>query len=59
LKKAKSVDKITKNHLASIRVGDARDIKMDDNIADVVLFLGPLYHITDRKDRVKALRESL
>ena len=58
IEKAKSVDKLTKNHLASIRVGDARDIKMDDNMADAVLFLGPLYHITEREDRVKVLREA-
>ena len=44
--------------LASAQVGDARDLNVDDGIADVVLLLGPLYHLTDREDRLQALREA-
>jgi SAM-dependent methyltransferase len=42
----------------SIQVGDARAIPCDDRAADAVLFFGPLYHLTDCKERVKAIREA-
>jgi len=38
--------------LASITVGDARKLEMKDKSVDVVLFFGPLYHLTKRKDRI-------
>ena len=43
--------------LASAEVGDARKLKQADQSADAVLLLGPLYHLTERKDRLTALRE--
>ena len=39
--------------------GDARHINRLDESADVVLLMGPLYHLRDRKDRMQTLRESL
>ena len=39
--------------------GDARHINRPDESADVVLLMGPLYHLRDRKDRMQTLRESL
>jgi SAM-dependent methyltransferase len=44
--------------LASVVVGDARALPVDDHSADVVLLLGPLYHLTDAADRTRALREA-
>jgi SAM-dependent methyltransferase len=44
--------------LASSRVGDARMLDFPDAQADVVLFLGPLYHLTEAADRAKALAEA-
>ncbi|MBZ0294108.1 MAG: class I SAM-dependent methyltransferase [Anaerolineae bacterium] len=44
--------------LASIAVGDARALPFDDQQADAVLLLGPLYHLIEREDRVQALREA-
>lgn len=41
-----------------VREGDARSLPFPDAHADVVLLLGPLYHLTDREDRLKALREA-
>ncbi|MFD1145839.1 class I SAM-dependent methyltransferase [Saccharothrix hoggarensis] len=38
-------------------VGDARDLP-DDGPFDVVLLLGPLYHLLERDDRVRAWREA-
>jgi ubiquinone/menaquinone biosynthesis C-methylase UbiE len=44
--------------LAGARVGDARRIEWDDESADAVLLLGPLYHLTSRDDRLRALEEA-
>lgn len=44
--------------LASYSVGDARKIEYNDHYADVVLFFGPLYHLTDPNDRLQALHEA-
>ena len=44
--------------LASCRVGDARALDVSDGSADLVLMLGPLYHLTERTDRVRALAEA-
>lgn len=44
--------------LAEIEVSDARDVKRADMSVDFVLLLGPLYHLTERKDRLTALREA-
>jgi ubiquinone/menaquinone biosynthesis C-methylase UbiE len=44
--------------LASAQVGDARRLVSDDESADAVLLLGPLYHLTSRDDRLRALKEA-
>ena len=44
--------------LASIRRGDARELPFGDASADAVLMLGPLYHLVERADRERALREA-
>lgn len=44
--------------LASIGVGDARELAFGDAFADVVLLLGPLYHLLERADRMQALAET-
>jgi len=41
------------------RPGDARALTEADDSYDVVLMLGPLYHLTDRADRVAAWREAV
>ncbi|MEW1640786.1 methyltransferase domain-containing protein [Streptomyces sp. NPDC091219] len=40
------------------RVGDARELAEHDASYDVVLLLGPLYHLPERADRVRALSEA-
>jgi SAM-dependent methyltransferase len=40
------------------RLGDARDLDAADESRDAVLLLGPLYHLTERDDRLRALREA-
>lgn len=39
-------------------VGDARSLGMPDGSFDAALMFGPLYHLTDRKDRLRALGEA-
>ena len=38
--------------------GDARHLDEPDQSHDAVLMLGPLYHLTDRSDRLRALTEA-
>jgi SAM-dependent methyltransferase len=40
------------------RLGDARVLPVPDGQADAVILLGPLYHLTERYDRVRALSEA-
>ena len=44
--------------LVSCRVGDARALDVPAETVDVVLLLGPLYHLTDPADRARSLREA-
>jgi ubiquinone/menaquinone biosynthesis C-methylase UbiE len=42
----------------SAEIGDARQLAQSDSSADVVLLLGPLYHLIDRRDRLQSLSEA-
>jgi len=44
--------------LAGFHTGDATQLDLGDNLFDLVLLLGPLYHLTDKTERVKALMEA-
>jgi ubiquinone/menaquinone biosynthesis C-methylase UbiE len=44
--------------LASVAVGDARRLDCADASADAALLFGPLYHLTERSDRIAALCEA-
>ena len=41
-----------------IEVGDARDIDKPNESADIVLLMGPMYHLINIEDRLKALNEA-
>ena len=41
----------------SARVGDARSLDYHDRFFDVVLLMGPLYHLQKKSDRIQALKE--
>jgi ubiquinone/menaquinone biosynthesis C-methylase UbiE len=45
--------------IASLSVADARRLPQADDFADVVLVMGPLYHLTSAADRQAALSEAL
>jgi ubiquinone/menaquinone biosynthesis C-methylase UbiE len=44
--------------IATLTVGDARRLDLRNESAEVVLMLGPLYHLTERMDRIIALKEA-
>jgi SAM-dependent methyltransferase len=44
--------------LAGAEVGDARALPWGSGTVDTVVLMGPLYHLTDRADRLRALREA-
>ncbi len=43
----------------SCEVGDARHLTLDNSSVDAALLLGPLYHLTEKSQRLTALREAL
>jgi ubiquinone/menaquinone biosynthesis C-methylase UbiE len=44
--------------LASMTVGDARALDFPDACADAVVMHGPLYHLTERAERIQVLTEA-
>lgn len=58
IEQAKDYGSSSSIQLASYSVGDARYIEREDQFADVVLLFGPLYHLVDRADRLKSLKEA-
>jgi SAM-dependent methyltransferase len=55
---ANQASKAQKAPLASVALGDARALTWADGQVDGLLLFGPLYHLTDRDDRLRALREA-
>jgi SAM-dependent methyltransferase len=49
---------LARRPLLSCRVGDARALDLAEGTADVVLLLGPLYHLTEAAERSRALGEA-
>lgn len=41
-----------------MEIGDARSMWLADNSCHAVLMFGPPYHLTERDDRIRAIRES-
>ena len=58
LEVAEERDEEAGRRLASIEVGDARALPFPDRSADIVLLLGPLYHLPEAEDRILALAEA-
>jgi SAM-dependent methyltransferase len=58
VEQAEAASKAAAHPLASTAHGDARALEHADASADVVLLLGPHYHLVDRTDRVRALAEA-
>jgi SAM-dependent methyltransferase len=58
VQEAKNISVKSGKPLASIAVGEARDLEFEDGYFNVVLLMGPLYHLTERKERMRALSEA-
>ena len=59
LRQAREASESQPDHpLASIGLGDARSLNHGDGRADAVLLMGPLYHLTARDQRLRALGEA-
>lgn len=59
VEQAKEASNQQREHpIASISLGDARSLRFSSMSADVVLLLGPLYHLIDKDERLLALREA-
>jgi len=52
------VDQARAAGIEQAELGDARHLKFDDGTFDAALVLGPLYHLTDRAARVRAIEEA-
>lgn len=55
---AKNSNSLSGCPIHSIEVGDARNINKSNESADIVLFMGPMYHLIDINDRFNALNEA-
>ncbi|MCE2412416.1 class I SAM-dependent methyltransferase [Candidatus Poribacteria bacterium] len=59
IEQAKEASNLQIEHpIASISLGDARDLRFSSMSADAVLLLGPLYHLVAKDERLLALKEA-
>jgi SAM-dependent methyltransferase len=58
VERARALAAISEAPLVGADVGDARKLDVADATFDVVLLFGPLYHLTERRDRLDALAEA-
>jgi len=48
----------TSENIITIREEDARKLSYDDDVADLIILNGPLYHLIERSDRLMVLKEA-
>ena len=48
----------TSPNVVSINIEDARRLSYENGVADLIILNGPLYHLTERKDRIQCLKEA-
>lgn len=53
-----ALNHMEKSHPYKAICSDARTLPIEDNSADVILFMGPYYHLQAKAERLKALREA-
>jgi len=58
IEEAKNIAREEGKPLASIELADARHLPYEDNMFDIALLLGPLYHLQSKEDRLQCLREA-
>lgn len=55
---AREEAKVRKLAPDTIRRAEARELPWEEDYFDIVLLMGPLYHLTDKQEREKALQEA-
>jgi SAM-dependent methyltransferase len=58
VEEARALSAAQPEHPFAAEVGDARRLRQPDGSFDAVLLMGPLYHLTERAERIAALREA-
>ena len=58
VRQAKEAQRRSKSRLASITLGDAQNLDFENKIGNIVLLFGPLYHLVQKSERLKALAEA-
>jgi 2-polyprenyl-3-methyl-5-hydroxy-6-metoxy-1,4-benzoquinol methylase len=58
IEEAKKVEQESKIRLNSMTVGNACKLPYKDDSYEIVLLMGPMYHILDKEQRIKALVEA-
>ena len=59
LEKAKQLsNQEPKSQIQSYSLSDARSMPFRDRFTDIILLFGPLYHLTDKIERLKAIKEA-
>ena len=58
VKQARALARNGSRELFDAQQGDARHIDWPSNSVDIALMLGPLYHLTKKQDRIRALKEA-
>ncbi|HUX07399.1 MAG TPA: class I SAM-dependent methyltransferase [Acidobacteriota bacterium] len=53
-----AISRLPGTHRSSATVGHGGDLKRADGCVDAVLLMGPLYHLTEKRDRIRCLREA-
>jgi len=55
---ARELNKSAKQPIFEIEVANAIALDQPDETADIVLMMGPLYHLAEKSDRIKTLKEA-
>src|SRR4051812_17101217 len=55
---ASETNRLSKTPLRGIEQGDARALRFPENSADVILYMGPLYHLLERSERIMAIKSA-
>jgi len=58
IEQAKEYGRKNKIQLSSYHCGDARQLPYEDGSFDMVLVMGPLYHLQEKEDRLRCLAEA-
>ena len=58
VRQARRFQRDAKHPLASIALGDARNLRFENASVDAVLMFGPMYHLVRKTERLRALSEA-